>query len=81
MRESPIQDYSAYGRQRDSFCRALAAKASRAVDENGTLRSASYASTGALLLLEFLLSCEEALFLSLYTSAKLTLHDLTFDRG
>lgn len=51
-------NYSEYGKRRESFALAMEERALKAVDENGILRRASYVSTGALLMLEFLTTCK-----------------------
>lgn len=52
------RDFTEVGNRREEFARAMVDRALKKIDEKGTLRKASAAGCSALLLVEFLLTCE-----------------------
>lgn len=63
---SPGIDFSNFGIRREGFCRSMAVRALERLDENGILRKPSSTSAGALLMLEFLLTCTFVFFLIIF---------------
>jgi hypothetical protein len=58
LREHVGRDFTEVGNRREKFARAMVDRALKKIDEKGALRKASAATCSALLLIEFLLTCE-----------------------
>lgn len=60
VQNQPGRDFSHYGQARDAFATAMLDRALRKVDENGLLRHPTEAGCAALIMLEFLVTWDDA---------------------